>query len=106
MKALVWFGQLLLFLALLAAVPVTAGTASSCVTPGVQILHSTPSSLEIEYRPRVDGFDTVVVSGVTTVLPRIAGASIDATAAPGSPTTLLVRLSVSVPSESGFRLEQ
>ncbi len=106
MKAVVRFGQFLLYLALFSVVPVMAGTALSYADQGVKIIQSTPTTFEFECRPHIEGFDTVMVSGVQTVLPRITGASIAEHLQPGEPSMLVMRLPISVPSATGFRIDQ
>lgn len=105
MKSIIRFGQYALSLIVFVVVSITAQAALSYSEQGVRILQSTPTVLELEYRPRVQGFDTVVVNGVSTLLPRIAGATVAGALVPGQPSMLVFRVPVSVPSASGFRLE-
>ncbi len=106
MRSVVRFGQFLLYLALFAVVPVTAGTALPYIDQGVRVIQSTPTTLEVEYRPRIEGFDTLMASGVKTLLPRIKGAKLADHLMPGEPSMLVISLPVSVPSATGFRIEQ
>lgn len=72
---------------------------------GVRVIESSPARLEVEYRPVVQGWDTVEVQGERTILPRIAKSS-SLAGRSGEPMVVGVEVPFTVPSASGFTLAE
>lgn len=72
---------------------------------GVRVLNSSQTQLEVEYRPVMREFDTIVTTGKQkTVLPNIVGARILNSDISGVPSVLGLELPIGVPSETGFTI--
>lgn len=70
---------------------------------GVRVIESSPVRLEVEYRPIVQGWDTVTIHGKPTILPRIAE-SIPFATKEGMPMVMGVEVPFTVPSPDGFKV--
>ncbi|MFH1049895.1 MAG: type IX secretion system sortase PorU [bacterium] len=71
---------------------------------GWSIIKSDNHSLVLSYKPKFNGFDTIITkSGIKTLNPIIKGT--EQIGNPGEPVTLISRVNITVPSQTGFELK-